>query len=451
MLRVEVGSVSADYKSEGSEMSKEISSPKLAKRLLTAALASLVLASGAGVGAQRAKPAAVNPKTAAVREATAEVLQETSELRKLPILRPVQSGAQTRAEIEQMLVRNLNESASPEEMRASEIVLKKLGLTPADFQLRPFIIKLLAEQVAGYYEPKTQEFYLADWIDIDGQKPVMAHELTHALQDQHFNLRRFENWPKHDSDAELSAHSLVEGDASFLMMQYIVRNPARRLAFMKSMGASSAGATEQIDKAPRVLRETLLFPYFQGMAWVAGVYKQGGWDAVSAAYTNLPKSTEQILHNDKYAANEPPVKVALRDISASLGRGWKMADNDVEGEWGYYLMLDQILESPDVSKKASAGWGGDRYALFTGPKPSDVLVAQKAVWDTERDAREFFDAYVARTSKRYGVRPSTPAEVARASWKTSEGGALVELKGTTVLILEGVPDGADAHALAGML
>jgi hypothetical protein len=187
------------------------------------------------------------------------------------------------------------------------------------------------------------------------------------------------------------------------------------------------------------------------MAWVAGVYKQGGWDAVSAAYTNLPKSTEQILHNDKYAANELPVKVTLRDISASLGRGWKMADNDVEGEWGYYLMLDQILESPDVSKKASAGWGGDRYALFTGPKPTDVLVAQKAVWDTEQDAREFFDAYVARTSKRYGVQPSAATEQGRTSWKTSEGGALVELTGTTVLILEGVPDGADAHALAGML
>jgi hypothetical protein len=433
-------------------MSKEIISRRLASRTLTAVVAALVLTSGVGAGAQRSRPAAVNPKTAAVREATTEVLQETSELRKLAILRPVRSGAQTRAEIEQMLVRNLNESASAEEMRASETALKKLGLAPADFQLRPFIIKLLAEQVAGYYEPKTQEFYLADWIDIDGQKPVMAHELTHALQDQHFDLRRFEKWPKHDSDAELSAHALVEGDASFLMMQYIVRNPARQLAFMKSMGAAGAGATEQIEKAPRVLRETLLFPYFQGMAWVAGVYKQGGWDAVSAAYKNLPKSTEQILHNDKYVANEEPQKVALRDISASLGRGWKMADNDVEGEWGYYLVLDQILQSPDVSKKAAAGWGGDRYALFTGPKASDVLVAQKAVWDTEADAREFFDAYVARTSKRYGVEPSAKSDdAARVTWKTSEGGALVEISGTTVLILEGVPDGADAHALAAAL
>jgi hypothetical protein len=439
-------------------MSKEISSRKLSRLLLTAAFAALVLSTGAGAGAQKARPAAVsprpaalNPKTAAVREATAEVLQETSELRKLSILRPVRSGAQSRAEIEQMLVRNLNESASAEEMHASELVLKKLGLAPADFQLRSFIIKLLAEQVAGYYEPKTQEFYLADWIDIDGQKPVIAHELTHALQDQHFNLRRFEKWPKHDSDAELAAHSLVEGDASFLMIQYIVRNPARQLAFMKSMSGTGADATEQIEKAPRVLRETLLFPYVQGMAWVAAVYKQGGWDAVSASYTNLPKSTEQILHNDKYAANEAPRKVSLRDISTSLGRGWKMADNDVEGEWGYYLILDQILESPDVSKKASAGWGGDRYALFTGPKPTDVLVVQKTVWDTETDAREFFDAYVARTSKRYGVQPSAGSDAERASWKTSEGGALVKISGTTVLILEGVPAGADAQALAAAL
>ncbi|MFL6282013.1 MAG: hypothetical protein ACJ74Q_02460, partial [Pyrinomonadaceae bacterium] len=225
-------------------MSKEISSRKLSTLLLTAALAALVLSTGSGAGAQKARPvavsprpAALNPKTTAVREATAEVLQETSELRKLSILRPVRSGAQSRAEIEQMLVRNLNESASAEEMHDSELVLKKLGLAPANFELRPFIIKLLAEQVAGYYEAKTQEFYLADWIDIDGQKPVIAHELTHALQDQHFNLRRFEKWPKHDSDAELAAHSLIEGDASFLMMQYIVRNPARQLAFMKSMGA----------------------------------------------------------------------------------------------------------------------------------------------------------------------------------------------------------------------
>jgi hypothetical protein len=433
-------------------MSKRIRARKLYTLALAAALAGAALATGANVGArQRAKPAAVNPKTAAVREATAEVLRETSELRKLPILRPVRSGAQTRAEIEQMLVRNLNESSTPEEMQASELVLKKLGLVPADFQLRPFILKLLVEQVAGYYDPKTQEFYLADWIDLDGQKPVMAHELTHALQDQHFDLGRFEHWPKHDSDAELSVHSLIEGDASFLMMQYVMRNPARQLAFIKAMVGSGAGTSDQIEKAPRVMRDTLLFPYFQGMTWVGQVYKRDGWDGVSAAFKNLPKSTEQILHAEKYYAHEEPQKVALRDISAALGKGWRMADNDVEGEWGYYLLLDEFLQSTDASKKASEGWGGDRYALFLGPTKSDVLVAQKTVWDTDVDAREFFDAYVRRTTKRYGVEPAEVAAEGRQVWKTKEGGVIVEQEGARVIVLEGVPEGVDAKALARAL
>jgi hypothetical protein len=409
------------------------------------------LAVGAGAAGQKAKPAAVNPKTAAVREATAEVLRETSELRKLPVLRQVRSGAQSRAEIEQMLIRNLNESATPEETAATDAMMKKFGLAPADFQLRPFLIKLLAEQVAGYYDPKTQEFYLADWIELEGQRPVMAHELTHALQDQHFNLRRFQDWPAHDSDAELAAHALVEGDASFLMMQYVTRDPARQLSFLKSMMSGGASASEQIDKAPRVLREQMLFPYLQGAVWVAQLYKQGGWEAVTAAYKNLPKSTEQLFHAEKYQANELPQKVSVRDLSTALGRGWKMADNDVQGEFGCYILLDEHLQSVDVSRAAAAGWGGDRYALFLGPRKADVVVALKTVWDTEADAREFFDAYVRRTTKRYGVEPSEVAPAGRQVWKTSEGTVVVERQGSAVVVIEGVPDGANAKALVRTL
>jgi hypothetical protein len=429
-------------------MSKRIRAGRWAAPAALCACAALLCTAAA---AQKAKPAAVNPKTAAVREATTEVLRETSQLRKLPVLRQVRSGAQSRAEIEQMLIRNLNESATPEETTATEAALKKFGLAPADFQLRPFLIKLLTEQVAGYYDPKSQEFYLADWIDLDGQRPVMAHELTHALQDQHFNLRRFEDWPKHDSDAELAAHALVEGDASYLMMQYVARDPARQLAFLKSMMSGGAASSEQIEKAPRVLREQMLFPYLQGMMWVAQVYKQGGWEAVSAVYKNLPKSTEQVLHAEKYAANELPQKVSVRDVSATLGRGWRMADNDVQGEWGCYMLLDEFLQAVDVSKRAAAGWGGDRYALFVGQKKADVVVALKSVWDTEADAREFFDAYVRRTSKRYGVEPAEVAPADRQVWRTQEGAVVVERQGGAVVILEGVPDGVDAKALAKAL
>ncbi|HEX8293612.1 MAG TPA: hypothetical protein VF570_17750 [Pyrinomonadaceae bacterium] len=425
-------------------MSKRIRAARSAALAFSAVCA---LAAGAGAAGQKARPAAVNPKTAAVREASAEVLRETSELRKLPVLRQVRSGAQSRSEIEQMLVRSLNESATPEETSATETTMKKFGLAPADFQLRPFLVKLLTEQVAGYYDPKTQEFYLADWIELEGQRPVMAHELTHALQDQHFNLRRFQDWPAHDSDAELAAHALVEGDASYLMMQYVTRDPARQFAFLKSMMSGGAAASEQIERAPRALREQMLFPYLQGMMWVAQVYKQGGWEAVSAAYKNLPKSTEQVFHEEKYRAGELPQKVTVRDLSPSLGRGWKMADHDVQGEFGCYILLDEHLQSADVSRRAAAGWGGDRYALFVGPRKTDAVVALKTAWDTEADAREFFDAYARRTTKRYGVEPAEVARADRQLWKTAEGAVVVERLGSAVVIIEGVPDGLDARAL----
>src|SRR3954469_1261326 len=123
-------------------------------------------------------------RNAALIAATDEVLKETSTLRELSVVRPVQSSTQSRNEIERAVVKNLDEDTSVADMHAAEVTLKKLGLVPADFQYRALMIRLLTEQVAGYYEPKTHQFHLADWIDVEGQKPVMAHELTHALQDQ---------------------------------------------------------------------------------------------------------------------------------------------------------------------------------------------------------------------------------------------------------------------------
>src|SRR4029079_10709660 len=254
----------------------------------------------------------------AVVATTAAVLKETSDIRELPILRPVKSGAQSRVEIEQMLVKNLDEQMTPAEMHATELALRKFGLAPSDFEYRSFIIKLLTEQVAGYYDSKTREFHLADWLDLEGQKPVMVHELTHALQDQHFNLRRFEKWPHGDSDAELAAHSLIEGDATLAMTIYMAQNPLVALAFTRSL--NTGVSTEQFNQAPRALREWLIFPYLQGSQWAASVYKRDGFAGLSKAFTKLPLSTEQILHSEKYFAYEKPLKITLPDVSSLLNK-----------------------------------------------------------------------------------------------------------------------------------
>jgi hypothetical protein len=411
----------------------------------------LWLAGGGGVRAQvaSAPPPVVNPKAVAIAAATDEVLRETSDVRKLAVLRPVKSGAQSRAEIERMLIKNLDEESTPEELRASELALKKFGLVPADFELRPFYIRLLTEQVMGYYDPKTQVFYLADWVGLDEQEPVMAHELTHALQDQHFNLRRFEHWPKGDSDAELAAHALVEGDAMLAMSLYVVRDLKRAVAMMKSI--SGGGSTEQIDRAPRVLRESLLFPYERGFGWVQQLYGRGGWAQVSQAFTGLPQSTEQIMHVEKYFAREAPAHVGPPEVARALGAGWRRVDADVNGEWGYYQILAEYLSDNAEAERAAAGWGGDRYVVYEQPQTGRVLIAQSTAWDTEQDAREFYDAYARRTAARYkdaqpDPRPTDAAQT-RKAWRTSEGLVVMQQRGARVVILEGLPEKANVGAL----
>ena len=492
-------------------MSKRIGRSLALTAVLMLALAALPAKQSArGPASQRASVSSGAVRNAAIVAATTEVLQETSEIRELAILREVKSGAQSRSEIERMLIKNLNEQMTAAQMHATEVSLRKFGLAPIDFEYRPFIIKLLTEQVAGYYDPKLREFHLADWLDLEGQKPVMAHELTHALQDQHFNLRRFEKWPRGDSDAELAAHALIEGDATLAMTLYMAKNPLVALAFSRSL--LTGVATEQFNQAPRAMRESLIFPYMNGMEWATQLYKRGGWAMVSNAFTRLPLSSEQILHPEKYFSNERPTRVVLPDVTNILnasdsnqrsaistqqntgtaavsrapGRAktsirrtgnrplsavrrplpttsWRRIDSDVNGEWNYYLILDQFLQAPVESKRAAAGWAGDRYALYEGPA-GQIFLAQIAVWDTENDAREFFDAYVKRTELRYPgakrlersnlkleTRNSEPETRNVSSWTTSEGTVVTELRGLRVVVLEGVPAGADLEALRASL
>ncbi|HEY0763233.1 MAG TPA: hypothetical protein VGD61_12760 [Pyrinomonadaceae bacterium] len=390
--------------------------------------------------------ATANAQNAAIVSTTAAMLKETSELRELSILKAVKSGAQSRADIERMIIKNLDSDTTPAEMHAAEALLRAFGLAPKEFAYRNFLVRLLTEQVAGYYDPKAQQFYLADWIELDGQKPVMAHELTHALQDQHFNLKRFEKWPKGDSDAELAAHALIEGDATLAMTLYMAKNPLVALAFIRSLGAQEA-ASEQFRQAPRALRESLLFPYEEGSTWATALYKRGGWEMVSQAFTKLPQSTEQILHADKYFSYEAPQKLVLPELKTLLGPAWKRIDYDVNGEWGCYLILDEFLNNQAESKQAAAGWAGDRFALYETSKPDEFFIAQLTAWDTPADAREFFEAYAKRVSKRYPDAKELKASDERMEWQTGSGGVAMELRGARIAIVEGVPASANSNTL----
>jgi hypothetical protein len=373
--------------------------------------------------------------------ATNDVLDQISQIRGLPVKHPVKSGFKSKADIEQMLLDDLKSSNSYAEIEAGRKVLVKMGMIAPDFPLAEFEVKLLVEQIVGFYEPKTKEFYLADWIPISDQRITMAHELTHALQDQYLDLGKLENFPKHESDADLAAHAVVEGEATVVMVSWQRHTDASRLP---TFGIPDSAATGSVggqrfplfEQAPLVLRENLTFPYFYGAVFVQSVVRARSWDAITKTYDDLPISSEQIMHPQKFINREDPIDVRIPDVSKLLGPSWKPVTNDVMGEFNYRIMLEQFIDKTKA-QKAAAGWGGDRYVAFEEAKTGKMMVVQMTTWDTESDAKEFFDAYTDRVNIRYqNSRPFESTDDSKR-WRTAEGDVVLSRHGSNVLVIEG--------------
>ena len=433
---------------------------KLARYALAAALA-FALAPGF-VRAQA--PAVSVDNAAAARGAKelavpAELLGEVAKLRELPVLRQVPSGLKSRDDIRALVLKDMSENATDEELRTATTMLRFLGLVEPTFDLRGETVSLLTEQIAGFYDPKTKIFYLADWIALDEQRTVIVHELTHALTDQHFNLRRLENWPDGDADAELAARALVEGDATALMIAHTLFErgmphqlgafPLSLTDLLKRSVQDSNDGREAFNAAPKVLRESLQFPYVYGAGFVQRLLREGQWARVSDAYRALPASTEQIMHPDKYLKNELPVRVELPDVASLLGAGYRRVDQDVNGEFGYFLVLEAKV-GEERAARAAAGWGGDRYNFYLDREGGRPVLVHESAWDSEAEATEFFDAYAERTRLRLGAKDGGVVSPTVREWRTDEGLFRIERAGTRVRSLEGFR-GSDARPLLARL
>src|SRR5262249_16648113 len=298
-------------------------------------------------------------------------------------------------------------------------------------------------------------FYLAAWLPISEQKKVIAHELVHAPQDQHFNLRRFDKWPKGDSDAELAVHALIEGDATMLMIQYDLQEQGIKLDVINATSLTDTMLSENTEDdsklypvlaaAPRVLRETLQFPYVYGAGFVQALCRARAHEGLNRSFSNLPESTEQIMHPDHFLLHDEPIKVEIPELGAALGADWKCIDQDVNGEFGYLVLLSQFVPK-GLARTAAEGWGGDRYLLYENAKTGALLVAQFTTWDTEADAREFFDAYSRRMEARYKLSGAEP-ETKPPLYKTNEGLASLELRGKDVAVIEGASSASELQSL----
>lgn len=343
-----------------------------------------------------------------------EINQQMEEIRELELLQPINVSTKTRAELQDETRRDLETDYPVLDRQNDQRVLEAFGLIGEDQEIGEVYVELLGEQIAGYYDPETDEMVVvsddAAGSELSASNEVTyAHEVVHALQDQHFDLESYSDQRIDGSDDEsLAITSLIEGDATAAQIQYIISNPGLIAELSSDMTAVDAGS-EALDNAPPIVSATLLFPYQQGQTFVDTILAEGGWDAVNDAYASPPVSTEQILHPEKYFASESPIAVPMPDMAAGLGPGWTTFDTNTMGEFQTSVILSDGEVSARQAEQAAAGWGGDTYTVV-GTENQNVIVWDSA-WDTEDDATEFAAALAARESGRLGASAETDGTV----------------------------------------
>ena len=331
-----------------------------------------------------------------------ELVGTTAQLRGLEPKGPIQKGIKSREEITGFMNQKIDEDHHTERILLEEKMLKKTGLLPEKIDYQQQMVGLLTEQVQGFYDPEERMLFIASWLPMSAQEPVMIHEITHALQDQHFDLQaRFRSFRGSDNDDYLLAQqALFEGDATVLALQFTIE-PFKRhfselpdLAFiMETQMEAEMSKSPVLSATPKFLREALIFPYGYGASFLQAIWKQNpSWEAINKIYSDPPTSTEQIMHPEKYYGtprdNPKPVDAAAK--AAKLGPEWKTPYKSVFGEF----MLGQLLElhmNSDRAKRAAAGWGGDEVLLLENGAGHNAVWIETE-WDTAADAEKFFAA-----------------------------------------------------------
>ena len=391
------------------------------------------------------------PESAAdeLRRSADTVLARVSALRKLPATNPVETGVRSRDEIRRYVLARMAEEYPAEELDLDRRFLVKLGLIPDSLDYRGILVQLLTEQVAGYYDPKTGALYVADWVPVEEQLPVMAHELAHALQDQHFDLDKLLEGVEGNEDATQAHVAVVEGEGLGLMLEYVLEPLGQSfldipdiVQMQKDQMADASQSFDVFRRVPAFFQEALLFPYVQGARFLQHHVRRDGWPGVDRIYADLPRSTEQILHPEKYASpRDDPTHVEPPPLPPSLGGRWERIYRNVLGEFMLRLVLDEFLDEYPA-RDAASGWDGDSVQLYQAPD-GELALWIRSVWDTEQDAVEFFDAYQKLIRLKYSqAEPQeAPGEApARRLWRTETDTLFLERVGRRVDLLEATLD-----------
>ena len=349
---------------------------------------------------------------------------EMETIRGLEATQPITNNLMSRSEMADYLQDEIDREYAPEEVKNDTRAMAAFDFIPEDYDLKGELVELYSTQVAGLYDDERNTLYVVSEAGLDLLARVtLAHEITHGLQDERFNLNTFLDEDRMSDDEILARQALAEGDATLAMTEYLMNHLSDITEEdMAALQSEEVLASErQMAEAPAIIRETFEFPYTYGETFVSALYKEG-WDAVDAAYADPPVTTEQILHPEKYFARDEPQVVALPPLTDTLGSGWRLADQGTLGEFQMQVYLAQQIER-ESANTASAGWDGDQYAVYVNGD-DEVLVLSTA-WDSPADQDEFTAAYTEYAESKYGQTGKrsgdaffweTPGQTAYLGW-----------------------------------
>jgi hypothetical protein len=411
-----------------------------------------------------------------------QILRFASKDSALPIKHPVKTRLTSRDEVVSYLEKSMREDKSAQRVYRSELVLKKFGLLPRDFHLEAAVVAMLREQVAGYYDPKSKTMNLLDWVPVEQQKPVLAHELTHALQDQSFNLEKWMKKGDVDLDkkkrlrpsdieadeADEAREAVVEGQAEAIMVNYIlapvgrtVVNSPETLAALDADMMDGTPDSVEFKNAPIFLKESLTFPYRYGVSFVAALMKAGKSNSFAAPFQNAPRSTRQIMEPDTYLAGERIDPLPLPDLE-NIFKNYQRFDVGAIGEFDVSMLVEQYA-GMDVSSKIYPAWRGGYYysARPKGNPAAPLGLLYVSRWADAEKAAQFAAIYAGSLGKRYRSAepisqpgPKTPADLQKAdgvsTWRTEDGPVVICVRGDTVLVSESLEEGVTAQLEKGV-
>jgi len=369
-----------------------------------------------------------------------EVLKEMSEITGWQLKTPLKKSIRSREEIHAYVLEQMNDDKDAKERYASARSAEAFGLIPKGFNLDSFLVDLLTEQIAGLYDPKAHEFYIADWIAPEDQRMVMSHELTHALQDQYFRIEAWTKAAKPNDDAEMARESVLEGSAMAGMLEYILRDKGLKLLelpdFDPSIFVGDLTETPMLKKAPPFIRDSLMFPYFSGLTFSMSVLRTGGWNGFAGVFAKPPAGTQQIMHPDLYRSNKVPAPLKVDLPSGVPGGGWNKLEENSMGEFGWKEVLKQFLDD-ERAKKVAVGWDGDDYATFEQKDSKRLMLFTRIRLNSEEMTASFFGAYAEALKKKYAERTRSSSAEQDLEFQTSDGGVFLRCAGNECVTLEG--------------